>query len=148
MCLRHADRVLLVDTMGELEAFFSLADVVFLGGSLTPVGGHNVLEPAAAGCPVLVGPHLETCRREAEILAAGGGLEVVPDEAALSAILSRLLASPADRERMGSAARESVLGLSGAAEAKIAFPHFSVPPADFASGASRKLLFSTLLMRM
>ena len=113
------DRVLLVDTMGELENFFELADLVFLGGSLTPVGGHNVLEPAASACPVIVGPHIETCRREAEILAAAGGLEVLSDENAFVAAVARLLSDASERERMGRAARQALLGLQGATEANL-----------------------------
>jgi 3-deoxy-D-manno-octulosonic-acid transferase len=55
-----ADTVLVIDTMGELDAFFAAADVVFVGGSLVPVGGHNILEPAAWGVPVIFGPHTWT----------------------------------------------------------------------------------------
>lgn len=53
------DSPIIVDTMGELGQLYSLADVVFVGGSLTPVGGHNVLEPASHGKPIIVGPHME-----------------------------------------------------------------------------------------
>ncbi len=111
--------VLLVDTMGELESFFDLADVVFLGGSLTPVGGHNVLEPAVAGCPVLVGPYLETCRREADLLAAGGGLAVVQTTGELAEALSRLLGNPVARKAMGVAAKQAAHGLQGATQANL-----------------------------
>ena len=116
---RTAEQVLLVDTMGELEKLFELADLVFLGGSLAPVGGHNVLEPAAAGCPVIVGPHIETCRREAELLAAAGGLEVLSDEATFAAAVARLLADASERQKMGHAARQALLGLQGATEANL-----------------------------
>ncbi len=116
---RARDAVLLVDTMGELETFFALAAVVFLGGSLAAVGGHNVLEPAAAGRPVLVGPHLETCRSEAELLRAAGGLRIVADAGELGAALSELLADPARRTAMGEAARRAVAGLRGAARADV-----------------------------
>src|SRR3546814_5704822 len=51
-------QVLLGDSMGELFAYFAAADVAFVGGSLVPIGGHNVLEPAALGLPVLFGPHM------------------------------------------------------------------------------------------
>ena len=112
--------VLVVDTLGELEAFFALASVVFLGGSLVPVGGHNVLEPAAASAAVLVGPHLESCRAEAERLRAAGGLEIVPDGAALSARLAALLADGEGRAAMGRKARAAVSGLRGAAAADVA----------------------------
>jgi len=117
---RGPETVLLVDTMGELEDFFALADVVFLGGSLTPVGGHNVLEPAAAGRPVLVGPFLETCRREADILEAAGGLAIVADGAALGSTLGQLLTDESARRTMGDAARDAVRGLQGATAADLA----------------------------
>ena len=110
---RPPDHVLVVDSMGELEALFGLADVVFLGGSLVPVGGHNVLEPAAAGCPVLVGPHLDSCRAEADILLQAGGLEVVPDGRALGARLATLLSDEQARRSMGSAALRAQQGLTG-----------------------------------
>lgn len=111
--------ILLVDTLGELEPLFGLADVVFLGGSLVPVGGHNLLEPAAAGRPILVGPHLESCRVEAEALGRAGGLRVVPDASALGEALGALLAAPDSRRRMGEAARAGRALLSGGTEALI-----------------------------
>ncbi|HEX5011944.1 MAG TPA: glycosyltransferase N-terminal domain-containing protein [Planctomycetota bacterium] len=117
---RPAADVLLVDRMGELEALFALATVVFLGGSLVPVGGHNVLEPAAAGRPVLVGPHLESCRAEAELLRRAGGLRVVADARELGAALAGLLADPAACGAMGAAARAAAAGLRGAAQADVA----------------------------
>ena len=117
---RSADQVLLVDTMGELETLFALADVVFLGGSLVPVGGHNVLEPAAAGCPVLVGPWTETCRRETEILLAAGGLAQVKEADELTAVLEPLLVEPGRATAMGERARQAVEGLAGAAAADVA----------------------------
>jgi 3-deoxy-D-manno-octulosonic-acid transferase len=114
------DAVLLLDTLGELEAVFGLASVVFLGGSLVEVGGHNVLEPAAAGRPVLVGPHLESCRVEAELLQRAGGLRVVADARELGQALGALLRDGAAREAMGRAARKAAEGLRGAAQADVA----------------------------
>jgi 3-deoxy-D-manno-octulosonic-acid transferase len=116
---RNPETLLLLDTMGELETLFGLASVVFLGGSLVPVGGHNVLEPAAAGCPVLVGPHLESCRVEAELLAAAGGLEVLADGEALAERLSVLLGDGELRNAMGARARAAVARLQGAADADV-----------------------------
>jgi 3-deoxy-D-manno-octulosonic-acid transferase len=117
---RPPGTLLLVDSMGELESLFGLADVVFLGGSLVPVGGHNVLEPAAAGCALLVGPHLESCRREADLLAGAGALQVVPDGAALCARLATLLADAGERARRGRAGAEAAGRLRGAAQADVA----------------------------
>ncbi len=106
--------IILVDSMGELEDLFGVADVVFLGGSLAPIGGHNVLEPAAAGVPVLVGPHLESCAFEAERLSQAGGLQVVADAAELGRRLATLLSDPEERRRRGAAAAHAVQGLRGA----------------------------------
>jgi len=117
---RDPRQLLLVDSMGELEALFALADLVFLGGSLVPVGGHNVLEPAAAGRPQLVGPYLETCRIEAGILERAGALRVVADQPELGRAVADLLADGASRSRMGEAARRAVAGLRGAADADLA----------------------------
>jgi 3-deoxy-D-manno-octulosonic-acid transferase len=86
--------VLLVDAMGWLPSFFACARAAFVGGTLVPVGGHNVLEPAAAGIPVLFGPHTWSTREAAEaLLACGGGFQV-SDAASLQAVLGRLLDSP------------------------------------------------------
>ncbi len=117
---RPADTVLVVDSVGELEALFGLATIVFLGGSLVPVGGHNVLEPAVAGCPLLVGPHLESCRREADRLEAAGGLQVVADGAELARAIGALLADAAALRRLGDRARAAAAGLCGAARAHVA----------------------------
>ena len=59
--------------MGELAALYALAEVVFVGGSLVPIGGHNVLEPALRGKPVLLGPHMSNFRESAELLRAQRG---------------------------------------------------------------------------
>jgi 3-deoxy-D-manno-octulosonic-acid transferase len=117
---RTPETVLLVDTMGELEALFALASVVFLGGSLAPVGGHNVLEPAVAGRALVVGPHLESCRSEADRLLAAGALRVVPDAAGLARELAALLADARERRAMGERARAAAAGLRGAAAADVA----------------------------
>jgi len=113
---RPAEHVLLVDTLGELETLFGVADVVFLGGSLVPVGGHNVLEPAAASRPILVGPHLDSCQAEAEALQAAGGLAVVADQSALGKRLAELLSDESERRAMGAAGRRCLVGLAGATE--------------------------------
>ncbi len=72
-------RVLLLDTMGDLRAAYAAADLAFVGGSLAPVGGHNVLEPAAAGVPVIVGPHTTHVAADVQRLEAAGGLRRIRD---------------------------------------------------------------------
>lgn len=100
--------VILLDTMGELADLFSTADVVLLGGTFVPVGGHNILEPAALGCPVVLGPHISTIQRFArEMMEVGGALQA-SDESGLVAILSPLLLDPVKGEQAGARARSVV----------------------------------------
>ena len=75
--------VLVVDTLGELSALYATASVAFVGGTLVPVGGHNLLEPVYAGCPVLFGPHFENMRKVVEILEVGGAGQRVANRAEL-----------------------------------------------------------------
>ena len=106
--VRPEAQVLLLDTMGELTAFYAASDTAFVGGSLVPVGGHNLLEPAALGVPVITGPHTQNGAEIARLLIeAGGALEVV-DAAALAEAARELLTDPALRERMGGRGRRFV----------------------------------------
>jgi 3-deoxy-D-manno-octulosonic-acid transferase len=106
--LRPEAQVLLLDTMGELTAFYAASDAAFVGGSLVPVGGHNLLEAAALGVPVITGPYTQNGPEIARLLIeVGGALEVV-DGAALADAAARLLADPALRERMGERGRRFV----------------------------------------
>lgn len=98
-------QVLLGDTMGELLAFCGAADLVFVGGSLVPVGGHNLIEPAAWGQPVLSGPQVFNFVEAARLLEAGGGLRICADGAALSDAVVELFGQPGRRAAMGAAAR-------------------------------------------
>jgi tetraacyldisaccharide 4'-kinase len=79
--------VLLLDTMGELSGLYRLADAVFVGGSLAPRGGHNILEPAAAGVPIVVGPHMENFAAITEdFLAAGALRQIASGDELVSAV--------------------------------------------------------------
>jgi 3-deoxy-D-manno-octulosonic-acid transferase len=89
-----ATSVLLGDTMGELLFLYALADVAFVGGSLVPNGGHNLLEPAALAKPVLSGPHLFNFLEIAAMLRSAGALEEVNDTKALAAAVLRLFDQP------------------------------------------------------
>lgn len=106
--------ILLLDSLGELLAFYAAADVAFVGGSLVPVGGHNLLEPAALGVPVLTGPNTFNCEDIARLLIARGAAQVVRDATALRARVSELLADPASRARMGEAGRACIDSNRGA----------------------------------
>jgi 3-deoxy-D-manno-octulosonic-acid transferase len=112
----RADRaaVVLVDTIGELETLYALADLVFVGGSLVERGGQNVLEPAALGRAVLHGPHMDNFRQEAALLAAAGASRAVADADELARALAELAADPARRGAMGEAGRAAVASQAGA----------------------------------
>ena len=112
--------VLLLDSLGELLDFYAAADVAFVGGSLAPVGGHNLLEPAALGVPILTGPNNSNSEEIAQLLIARGAAEVVHDAAELGTRVSELLRDPAARERMGAAGRASVDSNRGALEKLLA----------------------------
>src|SRR5205823_13252434 len=92
--------VLLLDTMGNLAAAYAFATVDFVGGSLVAAGGHNVLEPAAAGRAVAVGPHMENFQETADEFRAAGGLVQVRRAEELGPAVARLLADLPERERL------------------------------------------------
>jgi 3-deoxy-D-manno-octulosonic-acid transferase len=104
----------LVDTIGELETLYALADLVFVGGSLVQRGGQNVLEPAALGRAVLHGPHMDNFRQEAALLAEAGASRTVADAEELARALAELDADPARRSAMGAAGRAAVASQAGA----------------------------------
>ncbi len=100
--------VLILDTIGELAGVYGVGTVSFVGGSLVPEGGHNLLEPAVQGCPVLFGPHTFNFTSMAEALVrCGGGRRVKDGNDLLEAVWS-LLASSEERDRMGGLARRFV----------------------------------------
>ena len=110
-------RPVIVDTIGELEAVFGLADVAFVGGSLMPHGGQNVLEPAAQGLPVLFGPHMQNFVSEVALLKEHGGCRQVADAAELGRVVAELLADPEAVRALGRAGEEVVSAQRGATEA-------------------------------
>ena len=97
--------VLLLDSIGELASVYEFADLAFIGGSLVPKGGHNVLEPAHFGVPVLVGPHTENFRDIVDIFRRADALRVVTPET-LRSVMVDLLASVEERERLGRNAQD------------------------------------------
>jgi 3-deoxy-D-manno-octulosonic-acid transferase len=107
-------RPAVVDTIGELEAVYALADVVFVGGSLVEHGGQNMLEPAAQGRPVLYGPHVDNFRQEAALLETAGAAMRVKDGADLANTVRRLAGDVELRARMGDAGRSVVAVQRGA----------------------------------
>lgn len=107
-------RLLLVDTIGELERLYSLADLVYVGGSLVPHGGQNMLEPAAQGKACLFGPHVDNFVQEATLLLEAGAARQVEGPAELERELRRLLEDPAARQAMGRAGVQAVSAQRGA----------------------------------
>jgi 3-deoxy-D-manno-octulosonic-acid transferase len=94
-----------VDSMGELIEFYAAADVAFVGGSLVPVGGHNLLEPAALARPVIVGPQTFNFAEVTEDLIAAGAVRRIAEGEELGPAVVRLLARDVERRSMGEAAR-------------------------------------------
>ncbi len=122
--------VLLLDTLGELLDFYAAADVVFVGGSLVPAGGHNLLEPAALGRPILTGPHQSSAAEVARLLTERGALQIVHDARELGEGVARLLASAETRARMGERASAVVDENRGALGRLLALiePLLETPP--------------------
>ena len=107
-------QVLLGDTMGELLFLYALADAALVGGSLVGNGGHNLLEPAALGVPVLSGPHLFNFSEIANLLRSAGALHQVQDAATLAAALHNLWQQPVSAQAMANAALAVVKANQGA----------------------------------
>jgi 3-deoxy-D-manno-octulosonic-acid transferase len=98
-------QIVLLDTIGELASVYSLASVAFVGGSLIPAGGHNPLEPAQFGVPIVMGPHYANFRAIADDLLAHRALRVATREE-LAATMIHLLTNPAEAAEMGARARQ------------------------------------------
>jgi 3-deoxy-D-manno-octulosonic-acid transferase len=112
----RSGEALLVDRVGELMDIFALSDVVFVGGSLVPTGGHNVLEPASRGIPVLFGPHMENFREiEGLMFSSGGGVRVA-DAEELRTRLDSLVDDAGARKAMGMRGASILQENSGATE--------------------------------
>ncbi|MBI3988688.1 MAG: 3-deoxy-D-manno-octulosonic acid transferase, partial [candidate division NC10 bacterium] len=106
--------VILVDTVGELTRLYALGDVVFVGGSLVPTGGHNILEPAASGRAILFGPHMENFAEIAELFLGRGAALQVGNADELAARVFELLKDPGLASNLGQAASSTVSSQRGA----------------------------------
>lgn len=106
--------ILLGDSMGELMLFYAAADIAVVGGSFSGTGGHNPLEPAALGVPVVMGPDCFNFQSITDALRDAGGLVCVPDEGALTVRLDRMLAEPNRRAEQGRQAADFVAANRGA----------------------------------
>lgn len=108
-----AGGVLLVDTIGELASVYALADIAFVGGSLVPRGGHNILEPAQHGVAIVVGNHTENFRDIIGLFQSRDAVRIV-GPAELPLTLMELLANDSDRAALGRRARETLQSQTGA----------------------------------
>jgi len=106
--------VLILDTIGELRKIYGVGKISFVGGSLVPIGGHNLLEPATFGLPVLFGPHTDNFVLMSQLLIETGGGRRVKDEEDLFETIKELLSDPERSKRMGGKAREFVAMNRGA----------------------------------
>jgi 3-deoxy-D-manno-octulosonic-acid transferase len=105
--------VFLVDTIGELAALYALADVAFVGGSLVPRGGHNIIEPAQHGVAIVIGNHTENFRDIVGLFQSQNALRVV-GPAELPLTLMELLANDSERVALGRRALETMKSQTGA----------------------------------
>jgi 3-deoxy-D-manno-octulosonic-acid transferase len=99
------DRLYLADSMGEMGLWFRLADIVIMGGALIDKGGHNPIEPALIGRPILTGPHIGNFTDLYMRMAAAGGCRILPDAPSLASSAAALLGDSAARAKLGQAAQ-------------------------------------------
>ena len=110
----------IVDTIGELAHLYQIATAVFVGGSIVPAGGHNILEPAAYGKAIVFGPHMQNFNEIAETFLANGAAVQVQGERELEHTLLALMGDPVRRARLGAAARALVVANRGAKDKTMA----------------------------
>ena len=125
----RADAVIL-DTIGELAEVYQVATVVFVGGSLVRAGGHNILEPAVFGKPIVFGPHMENFAEIADAFLANDAAVQVRSDRELEAAVVGLMGDPVRRARLGAAARALVDANRGAKDKTLAAIAGLVPPED------------------
>lgn len=106
--------VFLGDTMGEVTLFYAACDIAFVGGSLVPIGGHNLLEPAALGLPLVSGPHVYNAQDISDMFIELGACHIVAGTAQLAAVIDELLTNPADAAEQGARGFEIVQRNRGA----------------------------------
>ena len=125
--------VVVLDTLGELAQLYQLATAVFVGGSLVDHGGHNILEPAIFGKPIVVGPHMQNFREIAETFVASGAAIQVGSERELDDAILGLVRDPVHRASLGAAARALVEANRGAKDKTLAVIDDLLPPSGAGS---------------
>lgn len=120
--------VFVIDTLGELLAFYAAADVAFVGGSLQPIGGHNLLEPAALGIPALVGAHTANFSEITDLLLECGSVRRIHDQASLVAAVAACWDDPVAALQAGAAGRARIATERGALARTLALLDRLCPP--------------------
>ena len=123
----RADAVVL-DTIGELAQLYQVATVVFVGGSLVAAGGHNILEPALYGKPIVFGPHMQNFGEIAEAFVSNGAAIQVRSGSELQDVVVSLVGDPVRRARLGAAAKALVESNRGARDRTLAVIRDLMPP--------------------
>jgi len=118
--IRAETQVVLGDSMGEMFAYYAACDIAFIGGSLLPFGGQNLIEASAVGKPVLIGPHTYNFAQASELAIAGGAARHIADAPALADSVRVLLTAPDQLQQMGTAGLRFVKSNQGATERALA----------------------------
>lgn len=116
-----AENVLIGDTLGEMLLFYSVADIIFVGGSLVPIGGHNILEALQVNRPVVFGPHMQNFKQISQLVLDAGGGRCVSDTAELSLALQELLSDASLRRSMARSGHGLLEKNSGATSQNLAY---------------------------
>jgi 3-deoxy-D-manno-octulosonic-acid transferase len=125
--------IVILDSIGELATIYQLATVAFVGGSLVPTGGHNILEPAVFGKPIVFGPHMENFAEIAQAFLANIAGVQVRNERELDEVLIDLMSDPVRRARLGAAARALVEANRGAKDKSLVALAALLPPESTAA---------------
>ena len=128
--------VLLLDTIGELSAVYGLADVAFVGGSLVPKGGHNIIEPARHGVAIVVGNHTDNFRDIIWLFQTHDAVRIV-GPAELPLVLMELISNDAERKALGRRAAETLRSQAGATEKTLAALESLLSSAEAAASAGK-----------
>jgi len=113
---REKQQVIILDTIGELSKVYTIANVVFIGGSLVPTGGHNAIEPASLGKPVVFGSYMYNFTESAKLLLESKGAIQIPDEGKLADSLLKLVINSEYAKQMGDTAKKIVSEKKGASK--------------------------------
>jgi 3-deoxy-D-manno-octulosonic-acid transferase len=122
--------VVVLDTIGELAQLYQVATAVFVGGSLVDQGGHNILEPAIFGKPIVFGAHMQNFKEIADAFVANDAAVQVRSEDELANVLLQLVTDPVRRARLGAAARALVEANRGAKAKTLDVIADLLPPGD------------------